>query len=90
MAIHNYGISSKSRIHHIYIGARFQDEGREWRLSDLFYANDLVLCDEPEEDLRAMVGHFVEVYRRRGLKINADKNKVMVLNREGTGARGSC
>ena len=29
-----------------------------------------------------MVGHFVEVCRRRGLKVNADKSKVMVLDRE--------
>ena len=29
-----------------------------------------------------MVGHFVEVYRRRGLKVNADKSKVMVLDGE--------
>ena len=43
------------------------------------YADDLALCTESEEDLRAMVGSFVEV-RRRGLKINAVKSKVMVLN----------
>ena len=34
-----------------------------------------------EKNLGAMVGHFDEVYRR-GLKINADKSKVMVLNGE--------
>ena len=32
------------------------EEGREWRLPDLLYANDLVLFGELEEDLRAMVG----------------------------------
>ena len=36
----------------------------------LLYADDLVLCGEPEEDLRAMVGWFAEVCRR-GLKVNA-------------------
>ena len=47
------------------------------------YADDLFLCGESEEDLRAMVvGRFVEVYRRRGLKINAGKNKVMVMKGE--------
>ena len=30
----------------------------------------------------AMVGHFVEVHRRRGLKVNAGKSKVTVLNGE--------
>ena len=39
------------------------------------------LCGESEEDLRAMVGRFVEVCRR-GLKVNAGKSKVMVLNGE--------
>ena len=38
---------------------------------------------ESEEDLRAMVGRFVEMCRRRGLKINADKTKVMVFGGEG-------
>ena len=46
------------------------------------YADDLVLCGESEEDLRAMMGHFVEVCRRRGLKGNAGKSKVMVVDGE--------
>ena len=29
-----------------------------------------------------MVGRFVEVFRRRGLKVNAGKSKVMVINVE--------
>ena len=48
----------------------------------LLYANDLVLSGESEEDLRVMVEWFVEVCRRRGLKVNEGKSKVMVLNRE--------
>ena len=43
------------------------------------YADDLVLYGESEEELRAMVGRFVEVCMRRGLKVNAGKNKVMLL-----------
>ena len=38
------------------------------------YADDLVLYGESEEDLRAVVGCFVEVCRRRGLKVNVDKS----------------
>ena len=41
------------------------------------YADDLVLCDESEEHLKAMVR-----CRRRDLKVHADKSKVMVLGRE--------
>ena len=58
-------------------GVRFQEEGREWRLLGLLYADDLVLCGKSEEDLRAMVGHFVEMCRRRHQKVNAGKSKVM-------------
>ena len=42
-------------------GMRFQEEGRGWRLLSLLYADDWVLCDELEADLRTMVGHFVGV-----------------------------
>ena len=46
------------------------------------YADDLTLCAESEEDQRAMVGRFAEVCRRRGLKVNAFKSKVIVLGGE--------
>ena len=55
------------------------EEVREWRLPGLLWADDLVLCGGSEEDLRAMMGHFAEVCRRRGLKVNAGKNKLMML-----------
>ena len=48
----------------------------------LLYADDLVLCDELKEDLRAMVGRYFEVCRRRGLKVKASRSKVMVLGGE--------
>ena len=64
------------------MGVRFLEDGREWRLSGLLYADDLVLCGDSKEDL-VMVGCFVEVCRRRGLKGDADKGKVMVLGGEG-------
>ena len=38
-----------------------EKEGIEMGLPLLFYANDLVLCGESGEDLRAMVGSFVGV-----------------------------
>ena len=38
-----------------------EDGRREWRLPGLLYADDLVLCGESEEDLRVMVGRFIEV-----------------------------
>ena len=47
-------------------GVRFLEKGGDWRLLGLLYADDLVLCGEFEEDLRAMVRRFIEVCRRRG------------------------
>ena len=46
----------------------------------LLYADDLVLCGEWEEDLGTMVGRFIKVCRKRGLKVNAGKSKVIVMN----------
>ena len=63
-------------------GIIFQEEGIEWRLSDFFYAEDLVLCGESEEDLKKMVGRFVKVCRKGDLKVSAGKYKLMVLGGE--------
>ena len=52
----------------------FLEDGREWRLSGLLHADDLVLCGESEEDLRVMVERFAEVCRRRGMKVNGGKS----------------
>ena len=50
-----YGCSSE--------GGKKEDgkEVRELGLPGLLYTDDLVLCGESEEDLRAMVGSFVGV-----------------------------
>ena len=61
---------------------RFKEEGRQWRLPGFLYNDDLVLCGESEEVLGAKVGRFIEVCRRRGLKVNAGKSKVMLLGWE--------
>ena len=55
------------------------EEGREWILPIPLYEDDLILCDESEEDLRAMVGRFVEVCRKIDVKTNPGMRKVMVL-----------
>ena len=36
-------------------GVSFLEDGRKWILPGLFYADDLVLCVELEEDLRVMM-----------------------------------
>ena len=58
------------------------EKGREWRLPGILYADDLVLCGDSKEDMRTMVNRFVVVCRRRGLKVNEGKSKVVVMNGE--------
>ena len=58
---------------------RFIEEEREWRLPCILYADDFALCSESKEDLKVMVGRFVEMCRERGFKIIVEKFKVMVL-----------
>ena len=60
----------------------FLEEGRIWRLPGLLYTDDLVLYGESEEELKVMVGCIVEVCKRIGLKVNANRSKVMVLSGE--------
>ena len=63
---------------------KFLEEGIKWRLlTGLLYADDLVLCGKSKEDLKAIVGRFVEVGKRKCLKVNAGKNEVVILNGEG-------
>ena len=44
-------------------------------MPDPLHADELVLCSESEEDLRAMRESFVKVYKKRDLKVNVDKNE---------------
>ena len=60
---------------------RVLEEEREWKLPSLLHADGLVLCGELERDLKVMVECFVEICRR-GLKVHADKIKVVLLGGE--------
>ena len=57
----------------------FGGEERIWGVLGPFYANDLVLCGELDDVLKVMVRRFVEVCKRRSVKVNANRCKVMVL-----------
>ena len=39
-------------------------------------------CMASQENMKVMVAHFVEMCGRRGLYLNTDKSKVMVLGEE--------
>ena len=51
----------------------------EWRISDLLYADDVAFVAESGSELNEMVNKFNRVCIRRGLKINADKSKVLIV-----------
>ena len=57
--------------------------GRGWRLPNLLYANDLVLCGELKENLRVMIECFVNIGKKNGLNVNAYKIKVLLKWEEG-------
>src|SRR5678816_221765 len=61
---------------------RMMEDEREWRVPYLLYEDDLVLRGESEESLRGMVVRFGRVCKRRGLKVNVDKSKVMVVGED--------
>ena len=62
---------------------RFSEEGKECRLPRLLRVDHLVLGGESEEDLRVMIRGFDGgIYKRKGLKVNVDRSKVMELEGE--------
>ena len=63
-------------------GDRMMENGGEWRVLYLLYADDLVLCGESEESLRGLVERFGRVCKRWGLKVNVDRSKVMIVSED--------
>ncbi len=63
------------------LGARLNVRGVEQPVVAGLYANDTVLLAESEGMLQKIVDEFDRIYRRRKLKVNAGKSKVMVFER---------
>ena len=45
---------------------RERERERDWRLAVLLYADDPILRGEPEEDVRVIIGCFIEVRKEGG------------------------
>ena len=72
-----YGIDSgvrprcimSPRLFNIYMNGVMKEVkmgmGESGRLSGVLYSDDLILCGVSEEDLRAILGQFAEVYKRK-------------------------
>ena len=52
-------------------------------MSNLLYADDTVLFASSENELKLLVKHFEEVCRRRLIKANGSKSKIIVIERNG-------
>ena len=76
------GVTKEVKMGMGRIGMKFLEEGREWILPGLLHAENWIFCGVAEEDLKVMMRRFVEVCRRRGVKVNKNKNKVMVIGGE--------
>ena len=55
------------------------------KVSILLYADDAVLLAESEQELQLLVDRFCMVCSKRKLKINENKTKTMVFDRDGSG-----
>ena len=64
-------------------GASLKDEdGHEWQVSILLFADDTLLIGDSEEKLQKLVTEFGNVCRDRKLSVNVGKSKVMRVGRE--------
>ena len=62
------------------VGVKMREEGeREWVLSQLLFADDTALVAESAEQLQCLVGEFGRVCKRRKLRVNVEKSKVMCI-----------
>ncbi len=65
----------------VNMGATLRLNGEVWSVVTCLFADDTVLLAESERDLQTVVNEFFSICKRRKLKVNAGKRKVMVFER---------
>ncbi len=65
----------------VNIGAKLRLNGEDRFIVTCLFADDTVLLAESKGDLQRVVNEFYSVCKRRKLKVNAGKSKVMVFER---------
>ncbi len=65
----------------INAGAKLRFNREVWSVEAYLFADDTVLLAESEGDLQRVENGFYSVCKRRKLKVNAEKSKVMVFER---------
>ena len=69
------------------LGLKLIDESEnEWEMNQLLFADDTVIVDDSEEKLSLLVSEFGRVCKRRKLRVNVGKSKVMRCTRREDGA----
>ena len=63
------------------VGVEMCVNGGNWVLNTILFADDTALIAENERDLQKLVNMFDSVCKRRRLKVNVNKSKVMVFER---------
>ncbi len=63
--------------------AKLRLDEEVWSVVTCLFADDTVLLAESEGDLQRVVNEIYSVCKRRKLKVNAGKSKVMVFERRG-------
>ncbi len=58
-----------------------RSNGEVWFVVTCFFVDNMVLLAESEGDLHRVVNEFHSVCKRREIKVNAEKSKVMVFER---------
>ncbi len=67
----------------VNVGAKMRLNGEVWSVITCLFTDDTMLLAESEGDLQRVVNEFHSVCKRRNLKVNAGKSKVMVFERRG-------
>ena len=69
------------------MGLKLIDESEnEWEMNQLLFADDTVIVADSEEKLNQLVSEFGRVCKRRKLRVNVGKSKVMRCTRSEDGA----
>ncbi len=60
------------------VGVKMYAEGRKWVMNSILFIDDTMFIAENESDLQNLVSVFDSVCKRRKLKVNVNKRKVVV------------
>ena len=67
----------KTKLSGVVLG----EGGERWRINHIMFADDVVLMGDSDKELQEMVSKFEEMCRRRKLRVNVNKSKVMRMGK---------